>query len=223
MKFKIEKNPYDKRQLFPKSTIELNPNQISCFVGCNGTGKSTIIWLIQDRLRHQYKAKEIATEAFHHKLKNTDSEYCYLNFDKRSEESLDEEYFMFKAHIAYQSTGEGIIYRFGKKLALLGDFIRKPENAGKKLFIFFDDCDAGTSIDAIQDIKDVFNLITEDCAKHNITYYFIITANAFEMCRDLDCISIHNFKHMRFDNYEDFKKFVLSSRKIKDKQENEEK
>ena len=114
-----------------------------------------------------------------------------------------------------QSTGENIIRRFGKGLQVLGNWIR--ENKGKKLFIFFDDCDAGTSIDMINDIKDVFDLIIEDCKRNSIEYYMILTSTSYEMCKDLNCISVIDFKPTKFKTYESYKKFVLKTRAEKEK------
>ena len=50
MKFRISKNPYDERAMFKKAILELNPNTISCFVGANGTGKTTAIRFIKNHL-----------------------------------------------------------------------------------------------------------------------------------------------------------------------------
>ncbi len=227
--FIIPKKPYD-TQMFAKSKLELNENTISCFVGCNGSGKTTIIDFIIDKLRHD-GAREIKVSAYQN-LENAfkesfgdvkddhkdTSKDLYVIFNKNSEfASSQEDYFKMKATVCFSSTGEGLMHRFGRVLAVLGSEIRNENNKGKSLFIFFDDCDAGTSIDMINDITSVFNLITTDCIKNNITYYIVVTANSYELCKDVDCISVHDFKHLKFDSYESYRKFVLRSRKKKNK------
>lgn len=222
-KFKVAKNPYDdgNRKLFTKVNFELEDNSIVCFVGCNGTGKTTVLDFIQQDL-HKNKALDLisAINPFRSIFVSNKETYkdMYISFDKEADITTGEgDYIM--SHFAKKSlsTGEWIVNRFGRALALLGSAIRDPKNKGKNVFIFFDDCDAGTSIDMIGDIKSVFDLIIEDCKKNDITYYFCLTANSYEMCKDYRCIDVSTFKEHRFNNYEEYKKFVLKSRKFKDK------
>lgn len=216
MEFKIEKNPYGDRQLFVNDTITLEPNTISCIVGCNGSGKTTLIYWIKENL-DKLEAVDVGVGYPHRGMKNSDLDFTkkenyYLDFSKRTDDSKDGfDWMMLKANVAYSSTGEGITYRLGRSLERLGKAVADPELKGKNLFIFFDDCDAGTSLDKIVEIKSVVDLIANDCAQRGINYYIILTANSFEMCRDLDCISVHDFKHIKFTDYEDYKRFVLES------------
>lgn len=222
--FKVAKNPYDdgNRKLFTKMTFGLEDNSITCFVGCNGTGKTTVIDFIINSLKKAkaYDILENATNPFVGIFgdKKKFGNDMFVSFDKKTSPTKGEEEFLM-AHFAEGclSTGENIINRFGKSLAFLGDAIRKPENKGKSLFVFFDDCDAGTSIDMIGDIKSVFDLIIKDCKKNDIIYYIVLTANSYEMCKDYTCLDVSTFKEYHFNSYEEYKKFVLKSRKFKDK------
>lgn len=215
MEFEIERRPYD-RELFTKDTLELNPNTITCLVGCNGSGKTTLVFEIKHRL-DKLEAVDVCVGYPHKGIHNDEldfakKEYFYADFSKKTDDSKDGfDWMMLKANVAYSSTGEGISYRLGRTLERLGRAVHDPELKGKSLFVFFDDCDAGTSLDKIVEIKDVFNLIAEDCQKQGINYYIVITANSFEMCRDIDCISVHDFKHLKFTDYEEYKNFVLES------------
>ena len=223
MQIKIEKEPYEEGQkIFKKNIIELEPNAITCLVGCNGSGKSTLLKEIIDHIDAEQITTDNSckglTEIFKFlsdKVEVVKDIYYYI-FDKSTEtsNSFDEDMYNRLAH-GQQSTGENIIRRFGKGLQVLGNWIR--ENKGKKLFIFFDDCDAGTSIDMINDIKDVFDLIIEDCKRNSIEYYMILTSNSYEMCKDLNCISVIDFKPKKFKTYESYKKFVLKTRAEKEK------
>ena len=224
MEFKIEREPYEEGQkLFSKSKLILEPNTISCLVGCNGSGKTTIINEIISNLR-KLKAKEVRADFFYNSMKKIfgkneeNHDIFYINFDKHTKTSFSEmDYFTNDFALAYSSTGEGIMKRFGDNLGVIGPVLRTLHD--KTIFIFFDDCDAGTSIDMIQDIKECFNYMIADCEKNNLTYYFILTANSFELCKDLDCISIYDFKHKEFKTYNAFKNFVLKSRIKKDKRD----
>ena len=233
MEFKIDKNPYD-RQLFTNDTLVLEPNSISCLVGCNGTGKTTAIEYIRNRLRklHAEEFEETPYSGLGKVLqsinnkdepKNNNNLY-FADFNKHTKTAKDEmASFLMHAAVSFSSTGEGISHRLGKMLYMLGSSINKIKNQNASIFIFFDDCDAGTSLDKIIEIKDVFNLIVDHCKATNVTYYIVLTANSYEMCRDLDCISVHDFKHIRFTDYEDYKRFVLESAANKEHSYKEEK
>lgn len=225
MEFKIEREPYEEGQkIFTKTKLVLEPNTISCFVGCNGSGKTTIINEIIDNLR-KAKAKEVIADYYSNSMKKIfgkgneeNHDIFYINFDKYTKTTFsDMDYFLNDFALAYSSTGESIMKRFGDNMSVIGSLLRALHD--KTVFIFFDDCDAGTSIDMIQDIKECFNYMIADCEKNNLTYYFILTANSFELCKDLDCISVHDLTHKHFSSYNTFKNFVLKSREKKDKRE----
>lgn len=211
------------RELFPKKDLELEPNTVYCLVGCNGSGKTTLVEYMMNSLRKKggekvYDKLSGLRKAFSNdELDFTKCDKYYISFDKTSEDGINEDCFVSRAMVTLCSTGEGIIQRFGGVLGFLGDFIRKPESKGKDLFIFFDDCDAGTSLDVIGEILGVINMIKDDCAANEITYYFILTANSYEIARNCHCIDVSTFKSVNFKDYEDYKKFVLKSRDKKGK------
>ena len=210
------------RKLFPKKPLELEPNKVYCLVGCNGSGKSTLVDYMVENLRKKGAEKAYEGNPFRKcfsadVLDYTKCDNYYISFDKQSDDGISKDFFVAKAMTTYCSTGESIVTRFGGTLGILGDFIRKPENKGKNLFIFFDDCDAGTSLDVIGEILGVINMIKDDCTLNEITYYFILTANSYEIARNCQCIDVSTFKPVSFKDYEDYKKFVLKSKARKDK------
>ena len=229
MKIKIEKEPYNEgEQIFTKNSIDLKDNTINCVVGCNGSGKTTLLTMIEQYLRDVKKAHIIECDYFGNALKGIfgeedgkDSDLYVISFDKDSYITYREfDYFFNTASKAYSSTGENIVDRFCKHVDLLGDTLKDLHDC--KLFVFFDDCDAGTSIDMIDDIKQVFNVIKRACEYKNITYYILISSNSFEMVKDLNCISVHDFSNYVFNTYDEFKTFVCESRMIKNKRFPEE-
>ena len=139
-----------------------------------------------------------------------------MQFNKHTDRIADSEtqLFLNAGLLAYSSTGEAVIQRYSDNLKTL--FPKLSEMKNKTLILTIDDADAGTSIDMIKDIKMTLELVEQRCKLYNITYYIITTANSYEFCRDYDCINVHDFSHLRVKDYEDFKQFVLSSRKEKD-------
>lgn len=224
MEFKIKKDPIEKgKKLFNKTIIELESGKITCVVGCNGSGKTTLIRELKNRIKEN-GGKELKQDFYHKGFdilfgnnKEKEEPKCfYIDFDKKADcANKESDYFFNRFGVETSSTGEGIVQRFGRYCAFIGSTIRSLEE-GTTLFIFLDDCDAGTSIDMITDIKEIFPLIIEDSEKLGINIYVITTANSYEFCKECDCVSVHDFKHKTFKSYETYKKFVLKSREIKD-------
>lgn len=228
-KFKLPVNPYDERNLFPDKELELNKNTVSCFVGCNGSGKSTAIYFIKEALKRTRQAEKLEVSPCGNLSKalfglpdeeQKETLYYFLDFDKKYEHARTEaDFFMNTGFNSFLSNGEGISRKMGQAFELIGSTIKKI--SGKTIYIFFDDCDAGTSIDIIDEFKDVIGLIQKHCEKYKVDFYIIITSNSYEMCKDYDCIDIRTFERKKFKTYDSFREFVLESRKIKDKQSEE--
>ena len=225
MEFKIRKEPIEEgNKLFQKTKLIIEHGKVSCIVGCNGSGKTTLISEIKDNL-YAKGAKELKKDFYHNAFKvflrddeedNKANKIYYIDFDKNADCTTgDMDYVYNRLGIAYSSTGEGIMQRFGRICQFIGSTIRDLEE-GSELVLFLDDCDAGTSLDMISDIVGLFPLIINDCEKRGINVYIVITANSYELCRYCDCISVHDFKHKTFKSYESYKKFVLKSREKKE-------
>lgn len=224
MIFEVPKKPYDEEKFYAKKELEIKSNTITCLLGCNGSGKTTLIHIIVENLRKYENAKEVKLGyidfSFLLNEKPTNVHYCI--FDKHANTCKDEgDYYKQCAISNTISTGEDIVNRFGNVLGKIGKTIHdiswQKDKDKPTLFLFFDDCDAGSSIDNIMEIKKMFKMIASDCEKWKITYYIIFTANSYELCKEFDNISVHNFKPVKITTYDSFKRFVLKSRNIKDK------
>lgn len=227
MEIKLIKDPYyEGEKMFHKNSFVLEPNTVTCLVGCNGSGKSTVV----DQIIRSAKAEQVETDTVYVDLrdalrsisggKEKKAECYYFLFNKRTETaSKFEDHIFNKIGETSVSTGEHIVNRYSNSLPILGSWIRSHNN--EKLFIIFDDCDAGTSIDMIDEIKSVFQLIINDCVKYDIEYYIILTANSFELAKDFDCLSVIDFKYRHFKTYQSFKTFVLKTREAVNKREEE--
>ena len=84
------------------------------------------------------------------------------------------------------------------------------------MWIFFDAIDSGLSVDNVVDVKEcLFKTIFDD--NPNTDVYIIVSANEYELARDESCFDVYNGKYIKFKDYEDYRNFILKTRKIKDK------
>ena len=204
-RFKINTDPWDTGfPIFNKCDIGFNTG-VTILVGCNGSGKTTMLDLISDALKS--------------------SDVSYIKYDNISDGGRNSitnymlgEDICTGATLMTSSEGEQIYINIGKMAMKIGRFI--TENKDKDdIWILFDGIDSGLSIDNIKEIKALFNTILLD-SRHNNSMqhvYIICTANTYAMCKDEDCFDVHNCTYRKFADYNDYEKFILESREEKDK------
>lgn len=228
MEIPVRKDYYEEGQvLYPFKSIKVE-HPVVCLTGCNGSGKSTMVRQITDHLKtlgfQESAGLSKTLEALHSifQLKDEEPKGLWVLFDITTDplDSFDEgdiaiDHF-FQTGL---SNGETVNYRLTKTASLIGGAFKKAKEKGIPLWLFFDDCDSGTSIDMIIDIKNFILMVDGDLTKHGVEHQIIVTSNSYEMCRDLPCLCVQTGKMKTFKTYESFKKFVLWSRGKKNKRE----
>ena len=66
-------------------------------------------------------------------------------------------------------------------------------------------------------MKDGFFFMLKDAEKYNVDLYIIVSANAYELVNNENCIDVMSGKNVRYDSYEEYKKAILNTRTKKDK------
>lgn len=204
---KIVKNPYDfGRPMFPTAKVDFNPG-ITVLVGCNGSGKTTMLQNIESELKKaniSYMKYSDVSEGRDHANNRYD---FYGNMDAIITNFVSSE-------------GERIHNNFGNMfVSKVRRFARKHQSE-KELWFLLDALDSGTSIDMIRDTKDLFQLMLKDFNGNEIhidDVYIVIAANSFEMARDQDCLLMRTFGHTTFHDYDDFADEIMKSKKKKEK------
>lgn len=202
MRFKVNRDYYLIGEfLYTKNYVNLEPG-LTVLVGCNGSGKSTFL----DQIRNYCEENKIAilkydnlkdggTNAIESAMLRGNTAFAATNLTSSEGESL------------YNNIGE-FTMKLGRKVSKLSG----TEENKVQLFILLDACDSGLSIDNIVELKDIIkNLIVPDCNKRGIEPYFIASANSYEFAHSEDCIDVQHMKHIKFYNYEDYKKFILDT------------
>jgi len=202
----VKTKPFgDETKLYLRKNFTFTPG-LTSLVGCNGSGKSTMI----DFYLKPYARKN--------KI-----EYIIWN-DRRSggshlmQQCMDSDDMNGVISLFMSSEGERISYALFDVFKNVGRCFRACK--GNPVMIMFDAIDSGMSVDEICETRDVIlDLVIPDAEKQNVTPYFIIAANNYEWCSDprIHNIDIQTGKSLDINNYNDYKKIILKSRERKDK------
>lgn len=198
--FKVYRDYHDIGcDILAKDEITIKPG-LTVLVGCNGAGKSTLIHQLCDILeceRTPYVEYNNLRDGGDHAMGWAG--HCG-NYKK-------------VATMALSSEGENIVINLGDFAKKIGEFV-KGKPAGSQIWVFFDALDSGMSIDNIEETKAFFRFVQETDSDKE--FYFIVAANEYEMARKEQCFDVNAGEYVTFADYEEFRRFVLKSREIKD-------
>lgn len=219
------RDPYDSGfNITNPETIHITPG-LTVLVGCNGAGKTTLLHNIKDEMKKQ----SIPVHLFDNLSDGGSSAVSSLL------SGFGEYDMQLGATLCTSSEGESIKMNIGRQSTLYKEFLKtgkfrdshyklktlfseqEPETQTNIRVFLFDATDSGLSIDNICELKDLFKLILEDSKKSNLETYIIAAANAYELCRNEYCMDVNKGVYTQFTDYEDYRNFILFSRRIKEK------
>ncbi len=204
--FKVRKDYYDTgERIFTKEELTIETG-LTILVGCNGTGKTTLLHHIARDLE-----------------KNKIPHISYDNFMDGGRDATQAALWKgdtsLVATLAFSSEGEKIMVNLGEKSAAIGRFVKSHRDA-KEIWFLFDAVDSGFSIDNIVDLKKyLFDVIRKDLESSGIDCYIVVSANSYEMCNGEQCFDARNGKYLTFKSYDEYRKFVLKSKEEKENRE----
>ena len=94
--------------------------------------------------------------------------------------------------------------------------MKKPSES-KERWILLDAADSGYSVDNVVDLKELLKIIIEDGRSMGVAVYIVVSANEYEMAAGEQCFDVNTGKYLTFKDYGDYRKYILESRKRKDK------
>lgn len=201
-RFYLRKDYYDMSvDLFPKQNITIKPG-ITVLVGCNGTGKSTLLRCINQKLQE----KKIPVICFDN-LRDGGSNARQLAMEMGN--------MRFLANSAMSSEGENIAMHMTRIADKVGIFLNNNPDE-PELWLLFDAIDSGFSVDNIIEIKEYFFKAALALGEGK-DIYIVVSANEYELARDEQCFDVYNGKYIKFNDYEDYRNFIIQSRSHKDK------
>lgn len=202
LKIPLVRKYYDDNIFFRKASVEFEPG-VTVIVGCNGYGKSTMLQVITSQCRKE-------------KIPYIEFESIGDRRDERNKTTLNGD-MAYLAMAFVSSEGEEIGMSLGKFAGRLGNFVRNHSDA-KTLVVTMDALDSGYSIDNVVEAKELlFKTVLKDCESKGIELYVFVTANAYELASGEKCFDPIKGEYISFENYEQYRKYVLNTRKIKDK------
>lgn len=212
--------------IFKKRKIELKSG-VTVLVGCNGSGKTTLL----NELKYNLEKEGIPVIHFD-------------NLHDGGSSSISEDLFYGRtewgATALCSSEGENIVLNLCKLSSRLGYFVStgkdKNRNRLEELFekknseekesiperwILLDAIDSGLSIDNIIDVKKyLFKTILEKNFGNKV--FIIVAANSYELAREEQCFDVMEGKYVNFNNYDEYKQFILKTAEKKEERDADE-
>lgn len=209
---KLRQDPLHREtsKVFSKKSVffELKPGT-TALVGCNGSGKTTVLKCLEDHCKN----KSIPVYSYK-QLESKDRLAHRLFFQ-------DQMKYLAESFGPDLSEGEAMYHRLAALADDIGAFAADSSHADSAVFTF-DSMDSGWSIDQIDDFYDflVNTLIPLQPKEQDV--YVVIAANSYEFARLCDCsIDVQTGHKISFGDYESYRNFILESRKQKEELQTE--
>ena len=220
-KISTPRDPFDAGfQLYRFKEFEFQEG-LTVLVGCNGAGKTTLMTHLKRELEHlNIPVWTYGNEGSKHRTMERAGFFNDI-------ETL--------ATMMCSSEGENISNAFGAELGKVRKFILDPpkrsfwdiddddEDASDEMldpherWVLLDAVDSGYSIDNIMDLKGIFTLMQRDARGVGNTLYIVVSANSYELANGENCMDVYTGKYKHFKDYEEYKKFILGTRAIKER------
>lgn len=224
---KTWRDPYDSGFNTTSARKVILEEGLTVLIGCNGAGKSTFLKNVEEQVKKE----------------NIPILYFDQNGEGHRSNSIANSYwnqdFSFMSSMWTASEGEGIALNVGRIASELRKFLKdgetaksrerrkwdtifapekkQPKYSGKKRFILLDAIDSGYSIDNVLELKSLIELVMEDSRKFGVETFILVSANEFELACGERCLDVQRGKYLQMKSYPVYKRFILSSRKRKEK------
>ena len=175
---------------------------LTVLAGCNGYGKTTLLMNIEEFC----KENQIPMLRYDD---TKDGRHNAIDF------ATFQGYYTLLSNLITSSEGEAMKINFGNVMAKARDFIQNGDERQKVLLL--DAIDSGMSIDAVVEMKSLFNQMMKDAKYAGVELYIIISANGYELARKSRCFDVMKGEYVEFKDYEDYRRFIITTRNRKER------
>lgn len=222
--FDTWQDPYDACFATCSSKRVTLESGLTVLVGCNGSGKSTMIHNIKEVLKKDnipYYSYDNLSDGGHNSLSTCMGTGNYGLSSLMMCSSEGENININLASVAknmkeFIQTGETPKSKQAKKWASFFADTESSDFTDNRRFVLMDAVDSGFSVDNIVMLKSLFNHIVQDSIESGKETYIIISANEYELANGESCLDVTTGKCITFSSYDDYRQFILKSRKKKD-------
>lgn len=224
---KTWRNPYDNGFSTTRLKNIIIKSGITVLVGCNGAGKTTLIKNITEQLKKENTPYYVFDNLYSGGKKSISKMVDSNNIEKAAlmlsssegENIANNICDILEKARCFIKTGDSDVYKTNKILKFLKNINQDEEEPiiSNERWFLFDTIDSGYSIDNIVEFKEILNLMILDSKKMNKDLYIIVSANSYEMADNENCLDVMSGKYIRFKDYDEYKKFIIKSRKRKEK------
>lgn len=221
------RDPYDAGFTTTKpKQVSFQPG-LTVLVGCNGAGKSTLLMNIKEEVAEQ----KLPCHSYDNLVDGGNHLGAILGGygEEGDDLTLGVSLFMSSEgeEIKGNITRESRLYKSFLELGYYNnrDYklrrIFKDKDEDEKIIsnvriLLFDAVDSGMSVDAVIEIKALFDTMMQDAEKMGIELYLIISANEYELARGSQCFDVNTGKYLTFADYEEYRDFIIKSRMKKE-------
>ena len=224
---KTWRNPYDCGFSTTRLKNIIIKSGITVLVGCNGAGKTTLIKNITEQLKKENTPYYVFDNLYSGGKKSISKMVDSNNIEKAAlmlsssegENIANNICDILEKARCFIKTGDSDVYKTNEILKFLKNINQDEEEPiiSNERWFLFDAIDSGYSIDNIVEFKEILNLMILDSKKMNKDLYIIISANSYEMANNENCFDVMSGKYIRFKDYNEYKKFIIKTRKRKEK------
>lgn len=200
---------------------------LTILVGCNGAGKTTLLNNIQSELKKENIPCHIFDNlndggANSKSMAAFNEDWSFLATSMASSEG--ENINMNIGNLATKLKEFMVTGRISDRFSRIGDAFARVSGKEeyktpeiRERWLLLDAIDSGFSIDNVIETKDFLKMVIKDFKDHGYELYIVASANEYELASGEECFDVMNGRYIRFDDYDDFKKYILHSREKKNK------
>lgn len=200
-------------------TVTIRPG-FTVLVGCNGTGKTTMLMNIREELKkqgipcHSYNnLHDGGHNAIGSAIANEDFAFAATAMGSSEGENISMNLTgLLKKFREFIETG-----RITDKTTRISDLFHEykiPET--KERWLLLDAVDSGYSVDNVVDAKFVFKEMIKNAAEKGYDLNIVASANEYELAREEQCLDVNTGEYVDFPDYDSYREFILETRRKKE-------